>query len=669
MKVNLLKESTEKASVSSYPLAKYNFETFNPVQSTLLSVYNKNENCIVATSTGSGKTVCSELFIAHTVRVQKKKAIFLSPLKALSQQVYDDWTSEDHHFNDLKIAIFTGDYRLTEARKAELNEANILIFTSEMLNSLARNYFSDKNQFLNEVGIAVFDESHSIGSPDRGTHIESGIMKFTEFNKDARLVLLSATMPNVSDIAKWISKLNEKDTNLLVSSYRPCKLNIHYEKYWNLFSYSENEEQKVQAAITKVKKYPNDKFICFIHSKKTGEILKTKLEDHGIKTKFHNANLTKDERSKVEKEFKSNEGVRVIIATSTLAQGLNLPARRVIIVGVHRGIQEVETSEIIQMCGRSGRPGFDDEGDAYILVPSKTYTETVERLKQPTYITSKMLDNKTMAFHLVSEIHHGYIKNTDDVHKWFERSLAHFQNMEIDEKIVHQVIKGLLASGCIKEEEGEFSVTPVGMVASMFYYSPYDASDLNRNFIKLFDNDLEKEDMAVCFALANTDSNRQGIVSATEKEELNPFLMKFPKEIERAISPKHEVPVGVYKAAFAYYNLMNGKFSTNFINIMNTLKMDFGRTSEVLSTLNQMSSKLTDKEYFKEIALRIQYGVEPHLISLCKVPNIGAVKAKKLFSFGISSPEQMNDSVRVIKALGCSEKVALKLIQEAKKVS
>ena len=72
----------------------------------------------------------------------------------------------------------------------------------------------------------------------------------------------------------------------------------------------------------------------------------------------------------------------MIIATSTLACGLNLPARRVVIAGVHRGLEEVETYNIIQMCGRAGRPRFDKAGDAYILLPESNFEKHKERLRR-----------------------------------------------------------------------------------------------------------------------------------------------------------------------------------------------------------------------------------------------------------------------------------------------
>src|SRR5438045_4191944 len=91
-------ERADLAKTETYPHAKFPFEKFNPVQSSLLDIYDKDANCIVAASTSAGKTLCFEMMAAHEVRVRGNKAIYLSPLKALSQEKLTDWLGE-HHFS------------------------------------------------------------------------------------------------------------------------------------------------------------------------------------------------------------------------------------------------------------------------------------------------------------------------------------------------------------------------------------------------------------------------------------------------------------------------------------------------------------------------------------------------------------------------------------------
>jgi len=551
-----------------------------------------------------------------------------------------------------------------------LNEADVIIMTSEMLNSISRNYKAEKNQFLQQVGLLGIDEVHLIGTKGRGDHLESGIMKFAEANTKSRIIMLSATMPNVDEVGKWLHSLTGRSTYLIESNYRPCKLNIHYEQYWDdAFNYDENERKKIYLTAQLVKKYSKDKFICFVHSKKTGEKLFDYLGQIGIECAYHNANLDKESRVNIEQRFREDPKLRVIVATSGLAQGLNMPARRVVVLGVHRGLTEVETHEIIQECGRAGRPKYDTEGDAYVLLPRKKFEYHKERLEKKVYIQSQMMDSKVLAFHLVSEIHHGGIRSEEDVRRWYGRTLAHFQKHNLDEEVVEQVIKNLVFSGCIKEEGGRFHTTALGTVASMFYYSPFDVADLNRNFGLLFKNEKADRETWLAMALGNIDSNRTGIVNTAEREEMNDFFNEVQGgKIEKVLSPKAAFSQGAVKAGYCYLQLLQGATSKSLNNIMRVLQMDFGRTGEVLTALDNMSGKWGQGQFFKELGLRIAYGVTPELVDFCRLSGVGKVRAKRLYAAGLRDLKDVNDVPKVIKALGCSKKVAEDLAAEAKSI-
>lgn len=1097
-------ERADLVKTSNFKYAKFPFEKFNPVQSGFLDVYDKDANFVVASSTSSGKTCIAEIAASYEIRHNKNKVIYLSPLKSLSQEKLDDWVG-DHHFSDLNVSICTGDYRITSSRIKELEQANIIIMTSEMLNSISRNSQAEKNQYLKDVGLVVIDEAHGIGSVNsdgnatslRGAHLESGIIKFSELNNKSKFLLLSATLPNVEEVGRWLNKLTDKSTYLLESYYRPCKLNIHYEQYWEEYSYAENERRKVYLTCQIVKKHPADKFICFVHTKKTGELLFNQLTGLGIECEYHNANLDKNKRIKIENRFREDAKLRVLIATSGLSAGINAPARRVVVVGVHRGLTEVDTHEIIQECvsgnsrilmsndncifkeaqnikigdtvkgvlnnnivngkvskiikskgklrhitfsngtkisvsnhpilnwenkwissdnlqkgdkvcistksdfvsnftfknwiydnlnkieniycripeesheiinsftnkelskffnvlpksvnkiknnkickldslikitnnpikilrskmgselnlekldyseigyllgiiatdgniksnkthtmfrialkdksiidkcskildscglsysikydeprsywqlcgsncafvkllvlfgitpnksktlsipelskldnqfkcnflagaidgdgcvsgnkirictaslefakqlkdtlfslnikssinvsktekmafnkkiykltmysvgvykirdvnqlisiipslkikkiiplkvkkntrplkgdlfyaevtdiqiddceselynfsiedcntfivedivthncGRSGRPQYDTEGDAYILLPKKKFEEHKKRLQTPVYIQSQMTNPKILAFHLISEIHHGNIRNLEDIHNWYSKTLASFQKKVLDQEVVDQVLKNLLYSGCIKEKEGEYFTTPVGTVASMFYYNPIDVADLYKNFNILFEKNKADCDNWVSMALANTDTNRMIIVNTAEREEMNEYFQEIQgSKIEKTISSKLPFMPGALKIGYCYLQLFSGSSSVNLGNMMKLLQMDFGRTIEVLNALDTMAGKWNQSQFFKELALRITYGVSIELVELCKIPGIGKAKAKKLYTSGMRELKDITDPAKVIKSLGCSKKIADEIIDEVK---
>ncbi len=663
-------DQMELVSTSAYPLGKFPFENFNPVQSRVFDYYDKDCSLVVASSTSSGKTIVAELIMAHTVRVRKKKAMFLSPMRALAQEKYDDWTSENHHFSDLKVSICTGDYRLTPSRKEELEKADVIVMSSEMLNHRCRNLKSEHSQFLHEIGCLVSDETHLLTVPGRGDHLEHGLMKFTEINPECRLVLLSATMPNVEEIADWVSYiLTKRDTTLIRSNYRPCPLNMHYEKYWEEQSYEDNELAKVNLALEIVEHYPEDKFLIFAHTKRTGELMKQAVTKAGIQCEFHSADLDKAKRISLEKKFKEDKKFRILIATNTMAWGVNCPARRVIILGVHRGMSEVATYDITQECGRAGRPAYDPVGDVYVLLPEKTFDMHKARLKKPQRIESQMLDkqgekHKVLAFHLVSEIHHGNIKDKDDVHHWYKRSLACFQSHEFDDSVVDGVMDLLRKCGAVwQEENGTYSITTTGKIASLFYYSPFDVSDLKKNFTNLFDNSREKDDFHLSFALGNVDTQKSGIVSRVEREEMGSYAAKINRMYDNPWEP-------AVKAGFAYHLLLNGRSNQHLAATTRGLQFDFPRLCQVLFAIDGFSGKKWDRTgWLKTLQTRITYGVSSNIAPLCAIDKVGKVRATKLYQVGMRTVEDVvkNES-KIASLLGTNKELTEEILTSARKL-
>jgi helicase len=628
---------------AKFPYAKWEFSHFNPVQSRLLETFEGDSNIAIAASTAAGKTVCSEIYTSYEIREKKGKVIYIGPMRSLANEKAEDWTSPDHHFSDLKVSICTGDFGVTNRRIKELDAADIIVMTPEMLSSRIRNWKSEKSNFIKDVSLVVFDESHLIGVPGRGDHIEVALMKLTKTNPEVRIVMLSATMPNVDEICGWVCNLTGRDTHFLESKYRPCPLGIHYETYYDGGrTYDEKEEEKVATALGIINHYNEDKFLVFVHTKRTGEIMVKSLRQYGYDAEFHNANLDYSKRQKLEKKFKEDKNFRVLVATSTLGWGVNLSARRVIVLGVDRGMQPVENYDIDQMCGRSGRPAYDPRGDAYILVPESKKEATIARLKEKKPIRSQLLEEvgghyKTLAFHVVSEIHHGGVDDKDGFRDWFHRSLAYHQTPKSHDVIIDKTIESLIKYRAVKVEEEKYEVTAIGTVASMFYYSPFDVSDLKTNFQKIFERGREKDDIGIAVALGNVDSNKFGFVNKAEKAEMSSFVSKVKQMMgtEAVLDP-------AIKVAFAYYNLLHGRNDLPaFSAIQNGLRMDLGRTMEVISALDSMAGKWGKQKFLRVLQTRLTYGVKSELVELCGIPQVGKVRAEKLEKYGVKNLDDL----------------------------
>jgi helicase len=650
---------TETFSYSTFP-----FEYFNPVQSRVIEFYKEPCNALIAANTSAGKTCVAEMFLSHEIKERGGKGLYLSPLRALAQEKVDDWSDKTHEFGKFKTAIITGDYRLTPERRKELNEADFILMTYEMLVSRTRHFKSENNEFLNKVGTLVIDESHFISENNRGPHLETGIMKFTAINPDCRIILLSATMPNVDEIAGWISHITNRQTYIIKSDYRPCPLKMNFVPYPDHgWKYDVKEKFKVETALKILKENPDDKFLMFVHTKRTGELLKKEIEKLNIETDFHNADLDKEKRIKVEKRFREDPKFRVIIATSTLSAGLNMPARRVIVVGVHCGLQEIKPSLALQMAGRSGRPKYDKQGDAYILLPKSKFHEQKVRVLTTETIDSQMVDPqnkdfKILAFHIVSEIHHKEIQDVEGIHNWYKRSLSHFQNQTLDEDLVDNMVYFLKTRGIVQENEsGLLETTPLGTISSLFYYPPFDVADLKNNFNKLFEQKVEHDDYRIAMALGNVDLLRMDIVNSAEKEQLEQFKNKIKKI--------GDFTEGSIKNGYCYYCLINGASNPVLASKIRGLQFDYPRLNEVLTAINSMF-KWDQHEYFKKLAMRVNYGVGFELLDFVSIAGVGKVKANKLWQAGLKTLQDIVDKPHRVKiALECSNEMLEKVLNDA----
>jgi helicase len=495
-----------------------------------------------------------------------------------------------------------------------------------------------------------------------------------EVNPKVRLVLLSATMPNVDEICGWVSKLTGRDTYYLESDYRPCPLTMHYEVYYDGDdNYDEKEAAKVGAAAGIVEYYAEDKFLVFVHSKRTGQMMLRTLNRCGIEAEFHNADLDLESRLKLEDKFKEDKNFKVVVATPTLAWGVNLPARRVVIVGVHRGLERVENYNIQQMVGRAGRLGLDDSGDAYILVPESTKKETIQELRKKEPIRSTLLvkqagqHNKILAFHVVSEIFYGNITTKEGFYRWFERTLAHYQDQGFDEKEADNTIKLLEQFKAIRtNDEGQYECTAIGKIASLFYYSPFDVHDLRRNFHFLFEGKREGNDHAVAMALGNIDSFRWGVTNKTERKEMAAFTLSIERMFGKGIFTESAIKTG-----YAYFNMLMGRHNVpSFHAVQAGLYADLDRTMEVLHAINSMGAVWDKKGYFNGLQIRLKYGVTSDLVELCTIPNVGQARAKRLKAVGINGVDDMisADAANLAKVMKCNVKLAEEALDGARKM-
>ena len=651
-KIIKVKEAEVIIPVKDFAFATYNFENFNIVQSSIMPFYDKDVNGVVAASTSAGKTIVAEIFGSYVVRNNNKKFVYLTPLKALAQEKINDWTSQNHHFSNLNLTICTGDYKIEGERLKELQDSNIIIMTSEMLDHRLRMLKSEKSSFLKEVGVLVVDESHLLTVDGRGDNLETALMRFTEINPEAKIILLSATMPNVIQLAEWLSELNNKQTFILESNYRPCKLNIHYKIFDDeTGSYELNNISMLEEALYLVTNFSNDKFIIFTHSKKIGISMLNMLQDNNVFADFHNADLSKDKRINMEESFRNKDGIRVLVSTSTLAAGVNTPARRVVILGTTRNGQIVPSYDIQQECGRAGRPAYDKEGDAYILVGKSIYMQEKKRLELKEPIVSRLLDlengfYKNLAFQILSEINNKKNCSVKNIFKWYERSFSYFTGKNISTSVFTSTLTNLVDIGIIDlSEENILSLTNIGKVSVNNYASPFLVVAFRNSFLNYFKNNLNN-DVALSYALANNSESLQNFMTKNEKAAIISFVNNL-----KSITNISNIPDSIIKTAYCYHVLLNDSKNNFFPSLSKKLKFNLERNVQILKQIDFSFVNKDFKNHLENIFFRINKNIPVQLLELIKIPKIGISRAEKLYKEGFKTKQDILNDIEKASSL------------------
>ncbi|MDY6959361.1 MAG: DEAD/DEAH box helicase, partial [Halobacteriota archaeon] len=353
------------------------------------------KNIMAAVPTASGKTMIAELAMLHSV-LDGGKAIYIVPLRALASEKYERFSQ----FGSLgiKVGISTGDL---DTRDDYLGSNDIIVVTSEKMDSLMRNDVA----WIREITVIVIDEIHLIDSPNRGPTLEIAIAKLRRASPDAHILALSATISNASEVAKWL------DAVQIESDWRPVDLkegvlldgviNFDGKKkeiidhkdhtvslvmdtlkdggqclvFESTRRFSEKTAERIGKAVVKVLEEDIKKDLKSLSSEirsvsgtELGERLAKTVENGSA---FHHAGLKSEQRRLVENGFKENK-IKIITSTPTLAAGINLPARRVIIKNYrryepNRGSVPIPVLEYKQMCGRAGRPELDPYGESVLI--------------------------------------------------------------------------------------------------------------------------------------------------------------------------------------------------------------------------------------------------------------------------------------------------------------
>ncbi len=485
----------------------FGFEEFNRMQREALpAILNSDANVVASAPTASGKTALAELAICRTLRTGGT-ALFLAPLRALTTEKEREW----ERFEDLGYSVYvvTGERDLTPKRA---ERADILVMTPEKADSATRKYDSARYEFITNVDCCVIDEVHLLDSERRGSVLEVTVSRLRRLC-DPRIVAISATIPNIQDVAEWLDAPPEA-TFEFDDEYRPVDLRTGVETYEHGENAFADKYRRLYRALDVVEQHLRDdgQALVFVASRAdTVQAARTARDELasrdvpiGVRGEyefhtqaerlsndtlrqsvldgvgFHHAGLGKDDRERVENWFRDGT-IDLLFSTSTLAWGVNLPARCVVIRDTKyhdplEGETDIAPLDVIQMLGRAGRPGYDDVGYGWVICDCDDADKYRRLLRKGPAIESRLADD--LDAHLNAEIALGTVRDLDDVMDWLETTFYYVRAQSDPEAYgyadlrdrMRQTLEGLVERGFV-ETDADLGVegTALGRLASKYY--------------------------------------------------------------------------------------------------------------------------------------------------------------------------------------------------------
>jgi ATP-dependent DNA helicase HFM1/MER3 len=474
------------------------YPTFNAVQSKCFDkVFRSDDNFVLASPTGSGKTVILELALCRAVATNatgQYKVVYQAPTKALCAERQRDWEAKFTPIG-LKCAELTGDSDASDVRNVQ--SANIIITTPEKWDSITRKW-KDHEKLMRLIKLFLIDEVHIL-KEDRGAVLEAVVSRMKSIGTDVRFVALSATVPNFHDVAAWLGR-NSSDPHTPAPNerfgeeFRPVKLRKHVCGYMSNASNDFGFEKVLDAKIPEViAKYSEGKPIMVFCATRASCLNTAKLIANWWISKpgkdrkwapptkqipliskdlrdtvasgvaFHHAGLDLDDRNQVENGFLNHE-INVICCTSTLAVGVNLPCHLVIIKNTitytNEGLQEYSDLEMMQMLGRAGRPQFDDSAVAVIMTRQAKAKRYELMVTGQDLLESKLHSN--LIDHMNAEIGLGTIRDLASARKWLTGT---FLYVRLQQNPKHYKLEGARSGQNIAEQVDDICCRDIALLS------------------------------------------------------------------------------------------------------------------------------------------------------------------------------------------------------------
>ncbi|MGC8628988.1 MAG: DEAD/DEAH box helicase [Candidatus Micrarchaeia archaeon] len=645
-------------------------------------------NIVVASPTASGKTFIAEIAMLRAVLHDFKKAIYVAPMRALVSEKYEEMKKA---YPFLKIAISIGDL---DSLDPWLASYDIIFVSTEKLDSLIRHGVD----WLEQVGVIVFDEVHMLDDASRGPTLDILITKLKILCRHAQFIALSATIGNADELARWFN------AKLVESDYRPVKLEkgVAYngQAYFEdkevvlngtssipeirilqdtlsmgkqaLFFYATKKHAEsgaerfaeiVEKVLTKEEKEKlkevSDEILHAL-SRPTAQCEKlAKLVERGVA--FHHSGLVNEQRYAVEHAFKSNL-IKVICSTTTLGLGVNLPAHTVVVRDTSRysedeGASKLGVNEVVQLFGRAGRPAYDKEGRALLIAKSRyeisdLFQRYINAPLDP--ISSKLGVLPVLRTHVLAFVATEMFRTKEAIADFLSGTFYGFQfgNSGLLYDMSGSIIDTLADWGFVRKLGSAYEATKLGKRVSELYIDPLTAKWVIDVLPHVHD------DLGVLFMISNTLEMRPYVKSTDEAEmALSDYIYLLKNA---GINFEEEMP---------FYDPVRPMSTALMLNDWISEVHERDITEKYATTPGSLFTKITNADWLlyssielakllglsvaklHEMRVRVKYGVKKELLDLIRLEQVGRVRARQMYNNGIKR-------VADLRKEGSEEKIA-----------
>ncbi len=633
------------------------------------------KNIVVSSPTASGKTLIGELAMLKAFK-ERKKAVYIAPMRAIATEKYEEFKI-NHPY--AKCGLFIGDYTESDWK---LSQYDFIFASTEKFDSMLRNSL---DSFYN-IGCVVYDEIHLLADQSRGPTLEFLITLNRELFTNAQVIALSATIENAEELARWMN------AELVKSDFRPVKVRkeiylngelrgdekiklngIFSDPLSNIVSWLIHENKKaIIFAMTKRNAVSSAKIIANILSPKLDRDDKESLkkvsneilhvldyptsqceEEAGLVSRgvaFHHAGLLNKQRKLIEDSFK-NGPIKFICATPTLAMGVNMPANTIVISSIYRfsenGSAPISKMEVDQMMGRAGRPTYDKEGTAIVI--SRTERE-FDFIKEK-YIDGELepvmpslRDPEDVARFVLALSCMNIYNDKDKVLSFFAKTFTGFLGEELDEK-VDTAIQKLSDYNLI--ETKNLQATRLGRLINALYLSPSTGIIFQR-FAERLTDDAEIDEIPILHLLSVSKDVPMMNLKMSEYEDYEEESTESNLIAEQDLVD-YDRYISQLKLAHILQDWINEKTERY---IEETYGLSPGELYNIIQTIRWMAYSLKEvvrfnncnMNYFIKLETRIVEGVKEELLPLVKLPNIGRVRARRLYSNGFKTVNSIKEA-------------------------